>query len=207
MNYFPMFTDLADREVLIFGGGKHALEKIERLLPFSPKIRVISDSIIPEIGAIQEIKTENRDFSEDDLNSHPVFVITAGDREHDERIAAACHAQCIPVNAVDRQDLCDFIFPSIIATDKLCIGVSTGGASPAAAVRLKKDISEIIPDSIDSILDWMPDAREYVRTKENDHTMQVKILHAIVAKAFEFDRKLSYAEVDGIIEDIKNRFQ
>ena len=47
MNYFPMFMDIKGREVLICGGGAHALEKIERLKPFGANLHVISPQLLP----------------------------------------------------------------------------------------------------------------------------------------------------------------
>lgn len=203
MKYFPLFTDIKEKSVIICGGGRHAIEKINRILPFGPEIRVIAKEISQEIEKIDGIRCERRGLSKEDLTPPPVFVIAAGDRQHDERIAELCRKHNVPVNAVDRQDLCDFIFPSVIATENLCIGVSTGGVSPAAAVKLKNDISEIIPDSIDSILSWLQlTAREYVREKVESKSVQVKILHKIVDAAFKADRALEIADIDSIIEEI-----
>lgn len=49
MRYFPMFVDTEDREILVCGGGVHALEKLERLQSFGARMRVIAEEISPEV--------------------------------------------------------------------------------------------------------------------------------------------------------------
>ena len=75
MNYFPMFMDIRGREVLICGGGMHALEKVERLTPFGADILVISRRISPEMECAEGIRIERRSFSEKDLDSFPVLLL------------------------------------------------------------------------------------------------------------------------------------
>ena len=41
MRYFPMFVNLEGKRVVVVGGGKVASRKVEKLLPFEPRIRVI----------------------------------------------------------------------------------------------------------------------------------------------------------------------
>ena len=86
MNYFPMFMDIKRREVLICGGGAHALEKIERLKPFGANLHVISPQLLPEIEEMDGIRTEKRRFVEKDLDSFPIFLVAAEGRDENERI-------------------------------------------------------------------------------------------------------------------------
>ena len=60
MNYFPMFMHIKGQEILICGGGKHAVEKIEKLQPFQPKIHVISENISTKIKSMQNITMAER---------------------------------------------------------------------------------------------------------------------------------------------------
>ena len=201
MNYFPMFFNLKDKVVLICGGGKHAIEKIERLMPFSPIIRVISESISPEIKEIEGLSIHERPFSQKDLECAPAFVVAAEEYCECKRISDICKKYNIPVNTVDIPTLCDFIFPSIIATEQLCIGISTGGASPTAAIKLKQQITELIPSSIDEILSWMLPARELVK-KALPKDKQKRALQLIVQKAFSEDRVLEDEELTNIIRSV-----
>lgn len=203
MRYFPCFTDLYGKRVLIFGGGKQALEKILKLQPFGCEITVISKNISDEIMQLDFINIEKRSFMESDLDSFPCIVVAAEERETNERLCVLCRQKHIMFNAVDCPDICDFIFPAVIATDSLCIGISSAGASPSAAIELKKRIQEIIPDNIDDILFAMPDIRERVKKKLPQKERHNKALKLIIQASFENERPLSDIEVDDIIMKIK----
>ncbi|MDE6763162.1 MAG: NAD(P)-dependent oxidoreductase [Oscillospiraceae bacterium] len=120
-----MFTDIENKKVLICGGGFDAEEKIERLLPFSPSIRIVAQNISCNIKALSGITMAERCFCESDLAPRPIFVIAAEDRMKNEIIVSACKKRNIPVNAVDMPDLCDFIFPAMIKSKNLCVAVNT----------------------------------------------------------------------------------
>lgn len=200
MNYFPMFMDIRKREILLCGGGVHALEKLERLLSFGPCIRIISPKITPETQRAAEAfhgaMLERRFFEKKDLDRAPVFVIAAEEREENVRIVNACRERNIPVNAVDMQDLCDFIFPAMLTSEHSCIGISTGGLSPAAAVELKRNVAEAVPEHLDDILLWMAQIRPAVRERIRDKTSQRAVLRGLVQEAFRLDRPLTEEEVE-----------
>ena len=203
MNYFPMFMDIEDREILICGGGKHAADKIEKLRPFHPKFRVISENISEEIKNERDIAVEERRFSAEDLYAYPVFVIAAENGEENERIARLCNERHIPVNAVDQSKDCDFIFSSMIVTERLCIGISTGGVSPTGAVCLRNAVSEIIPDDIDEILLWIRSLKENLKNRQTENSALKRILRLAVNEAFLRGRILSEEELEKILVEEK----
>ena len=131
MTLFPFFMNIEGAKAILTGGGKHALEKIERLKPYGPKLHVIAPEFLQEIEENPELELSYRNFEESDLDSMPAFVIVAGeDAEENHKIAALCRARRILVNVVDDQEYCDFIFPSLIAHGSLSVGICTNGASP-----------------------------------------------------------------------------
>ena len=198
MNYFPMFMNIDNREILICGGGKHTAEKIEKLKPFHPKLRVISENISAEVKSMADISIENRKLSKEDLYSYPVFVIAAESEGENERIARLCSELHIPVNAVDQPKDCDFIFPSLLVTDQLCVGVSTGGVSPTGAICLKNHFAEIVPDDIDEILLWVKSLKETMKNKQIKKSTLHKILRLAMNEAFAKGRILTEQELEQI---------
>lgn len=77
MGYFPFFIELSGKDGLIAGGGRVALQKLEKLLPYGPRLTVAAPEIIPEISALQEIRLVRRGFSEDLLEDR--FFCCSGD--------------------------------------------------------------------------------------------------------------------------------
>ena len=197
MTHFPLFLDLKDKEILIFGGGEFALQRVKKLLPFSARLRVISERISEEIKRTENQGTvilEERAFAETDLDRHPPFVIIAEDEEKTARIYETCKQRHIPVNAVDQPKYCDIIFPSVVSTEHLCIGISSGGISPTATVEFKQRIERMIPDRMDDILDWMWELRNYVNANLPKEKRK-RALREAFRKALEQNRPLTEEEL------------
>lgn len=194
MTHFPLFLDLNDKDILIFGGGNFALQRIEKLMPFSPKITVISPSISEAIKSINGINILERDFEKNDLKTPPSFVIIAENEDKTACIYAECKKRHIPVNAVDMPKYCDIIFPSLISSKHLCIGISSGGISPTATVAFKEQIEKLIPQNIDEILEWMPLAREYIKSNVPTQCQRFA-LRELFKAALDKERPLDESEI------------
>ena len=202
MPLFPFFTDIRGADGLIVGGGKHALEKVQRLTPFSPALRVIAPELLPDLEAIPGIEILRRPFRESDLTPPPAFVVVStGDQAEDRRIAALCQAQRIPANVVDDQSACSFVFPSLITRGKLTIGISTDGASPAAAVQLKRKVETLLPDHTEEILDWLQSKRPAVLQAIPDRKRRFAFHHRLTEMCLELDRVLSEEEFRQLLAD------
>lgn len=193
MAYFPFFIDIEDASGLIIGGGKHALGKMEKLLPYGSKLRVVASEVrdeVKEFAKINDIVIEFREFQDADLETNPDFVIIAcDDMKERSRIAKLCRERRILVNSVDDVDNCDFIFPSLIQRGKLSIGVMTGGASPVIGMELKKQIMSLIPDNIEEILEWMEEIRPEMKEKYPDEKARAKVFREI------YEEKIKKAEI------------
>ena len=199
MTLFPFFIDIKDKPGLIIGNGKHALEKVERMLPYGPRLTVIAPEFLPEIEAIAEreetIVLERRAFTEADLEREWTFVIAAGhNREENHRIAALCKQKKILVNVGDDQPACQFVFPSLIAQGSLSIGICTAGASPSAGIYLKKQMEELIPDRIEEILDWLQSKRPVIRKAIPDGKQRFAFYHTLSEICMEENRPLGEEE-------------
>ena len=132
MPFFPMFTDLRGKRILVLGGGKVALRKVGKLLPFGGKITVVAPEITEQMPEVNWVK---RPFRVTDLWPRPALVIAATD-DHpvNARAAKLCRLLGIPVNVADDGKQSSFLFPGLVTRGDFCAGISTGGASPTAAV-------------------------------------------------------------------------
>lgn len=177
MAWFPFFTELSGREGLIVGGGTVAQRKIRKLLPFGPRLTVVAPEIQPQIREISGLTLLERPFQPEDMKNNLAFVIAAtDDSEENHAIAAACRERKIPVNVVDDPKACTFLFPALVHRGKLTVGISTGGASPTAAVRLKEEIGDLLPEGYGEILDFLeekrPEVKKLVPEKKHAGTMK-----------------------------------
>lgn len=196
MTYFPFYCDIEQKKWLLVGGGRVAAGKFSRLIAFTEKITVIAPDISIEIreNAPSGVLFLERDFDEADLGRADIVVAATGDKQLNAWIASACRSRGIPVNAVDDPDNCDFIFPAIIKRGRLTVSVSTDGASPVYAAALKKEISDLVPEDIDLILEKMAALRKTVPERFPSFTQHERGM--LYRKALDQLLEDSGAEVD-----------
>jgi siroheme synthase-like protein len=138
-----MMLDLAGKPVVVVGGGVIALDKVELFLKFGAAVTVVSPDLHADLqaclvgGRIQHI---SRPYQAGDLDGAVIAVGATDDREVNRRVAADARAAGLPVNVVDTPAECTFIVPSVVVRDDMVIAVSTGGASPALAKRMRRDL-------------------------------------------------------------------
>lgn len=163
MAYFPFFVELAGASGLVAGGGKVALRKVEKLLPYGPRLTVIAPRIDEKILAMPGVVCLRRAFEPADLEGKDFAVAAAGDREVNHWISRLCRERKIPVNVVDDKEASSFLFPSLIKRGELSVGISTGGSSPSAAIYLKERFAEAVPENLPEILDFLAGERANIR--------------------------------------------
>ena len=209
MSYFPFYFDITDKTFLIIGGGPVAREKVNRLRRFTENIIVIA----PETE-IAGTRTENpcrcagevqilcKEYGEEDLALGDYVVAATGIREVDRKVAGDCRGRGIPVNVVDDQAYCDFIFPSIVKRDSLTVAISTFGTSPAYAMQLRKEIEMILPDQIGPILTRMGNLRGEVSERVTDQKARAAAYRIILAALIESENRLTDEEIEEMIEEM-----
>lgn len=201
MAYFPFFTDLAGKRGLIIGGGRTALGKAERLLPFGPFLTVVAPEVLPQLTNLARVTVLPREFRTADLDRYPDFVIAAtDDRQLNRLVSACCKAKGIPVNVVDTPGDGTFLFPALIRRGPLTVGISTSGASPTAAVLLKEKIDSVLPDDLGDILTWLKDQRPAIISRTSDPDQRKAIFERLTARSFAENRPLTAEETNAVME-------
>lgn len=164
MPYFPMFVDLNHKPIVVVGGGAVALRKLQKLAPYGANPTVIAPEILPEIAALPGIRLHRRKFRVWDLHPRPALVIAATNDDHTNRsISRLCQKRHIPVNVADAPERCSFLFPALVQQGNFSAGISTGGASPTAAVYLKERLQAMLPEQLDRLLDWLEAQRPQLK--------------------------------------------
>lgn len=162
MSYFPAFIKLDNLHILIVGGGTIASCKLEHLLDFTNKIKVISPCLNEKMQILikeNNLEFENRIYTHNDLKNIDIVIVAIDDIVLQKEIYMQSKINHCLCNSVDSVDYCDFIFPSYIKKDDLTIAISTGGSSPAFAKQLKKFLNDIIPNNIGKFLKKMKEYR------------------------------------------------
>jgi len=188
MNYFPFFVDVESLHGVIIGGGHIALEKITRLNMFHANLTVVATKICDEIRSIEGNIRIIEDVYKTDYLCDAQYVIAATDNtELNNQIYQDAKKRGLLINVVDVPQNCDFIFRAVLKRGKLVVGVSSSGAGPQVAIRLRNEIEKIVPKNIEDVLDYL--AKERIRVKEEikDPCERRRYLTLLADKLLKYD--------------------
>ncbi len=207
MGYFPFFVDIEGKNGLIVGGGAVAVHKIRKLLPFSPKLKVVSPALLPElieIAQTSEILLIQREFQEEDLQDVSFVIASSENRNVNAQISCLCHKEGILVNVVDNKEECSFLFPALVHQGDLTIGVTTAGASPEVAAAIKNEVAAMMPANIEEILDYLAALRPLVKETIHDSKIRAQFLKEMANCCMEsggvFSEKETKRRLDALIQ-------
>lgn len=198
--------NVQEKTIFILGGGKHAVEKVDKMLPYGAKLLIFTDRASGELERLSKEHEEQihilyRKICEADFDMQPFCVIAAGDdREENWRISKLCRERRIPVNVVDDQEYCDFIFPSLIPRGNLSVGICTNGASPSTGVLLKRKMEEQIPEHIEEILDWLQEKRPVIMETIPEKKQRFRFYYELSELCMKLDRPLTEDEFEIMIK-------
>jgi siroheme synthase-like protein len=138
---------LKGRRCVVVGGGDIGLEKVEGLLACDAGVTLIAPVAHPELEALAaegSIAWERRPYGGDaDLEGAFMVIAATDDSEVNIGVFDDAERRAMLVNVVDVPPLCNFILPAIVRTGPLAIAISTAGASPALAKRMKREVSDL----------------------------------------------------------------
>ena len=136
---------LTGRRCVVVGGGDVGLEKVEGLLACDGDVTLVAPEAIPELeelAAEGSIRWERREYRPADIESTFIVIAATSDTDVNIRVFEDAERRAMLVNVVDVPPLCNFILPAIIRTGPLAIAISTAGASPALAKRIRNEIAD-----------------------------------------------------------------
>jgi len=136
---------LSGRDCLVVGGGEVGLEKVEGLLACDGRVTLVAPEANTELRELADegsIAWERRGFTESDLDRKFLAIAATSDTDTNISVYDAAERRAMLVNVVDVPSLCNFILPAIVRTGPLAIAISTAGASPALAKRIKREVSD-----------------------------------------------------------------
>lgn len=145
MRYYPLFLDLTQARCLVIGAGQVGRRKIATLLECGvDDLLVLDPFVAPSVFSANfespHVRFEQRTFSEGDLDGKTLIFACTSSREVNKTVAAACRARNLPCNITDAPREGSFITPSCIEKAPLTVALSTGGASPALAKVMRRDL-------------------------------------------------------------------
>jgi precorrin-2 dehydrogenase / sirohydrochlorin ferrochelatase len=157
---------LSGRRCLVVGGGEVGLEKVEGLLACDADVTLVAPDAVPELEELareDSIHWERRAYDPADLEGSFLVIASTDDTDVNIRVYEDAEARAMLVNIVDVPPLCNFILPAIVRTGPLAIAISTAGASPALAKRMKREIAEAYGEPYARLAVILNDARGWAK--------------------------------------------
>ena len=189
MRYLPLFLDLKQQPVLVVGGGVVAERKVRLLLESGARVSVVAPRLVVPLGrraARGEIEHWARDFQDVDVDGRRLVIAAAGSQAANRAVAAAAGARGVFVNVVDDASGSSAIMPAIVDRSPLLVAISSGGAAPMLARRVREQLESLLDSSwgrLASLLQrWRARITARVRSLPQRRRLYGQLLDGAVAR-------------------------
>lgn len=166
-HFYMACLDLEGRRTLVVGGGAVALEKAQGLLDCGAAVTVVAPVVIDRLARLR-VELVRRAYDTSDLDGCFLVVAATSDTEVNRRVHGDAEERGLLCNVADVPELCNFILPAVHRAGPIAVAVSTGGASPALAQRIRDDVAALVgPRHVElarELRDRRPWAREHLPT-------------------------------------------
>jgi precorrin-2 dehydrogenase / sirohydrochlorin ferrochelatase len=182
---FPIFLKLAQRRCLVVGATSLAEPKIDSLHAAGAEVLVVAPRATARVEqwALEErIAWEARTFEPRDLCGVFLVVAATSSRTTNQVVFDEARARGILCNAVDDKEHCDFYYPAVVRRRRLQIAISTAGASPALAQRLRRQLEKQFGPEYEAWLDWLNESRNSLLSKPLSPRRRRLLLHKIASQ-------------------------
>jgi siroheme synthase-like protein len=146
--WYPLFLDIRGKRVLVVGGGRVALRKAKGVLDAGARVVAVAPEFAAEFADL-DVKRLEREFEDDDVEGAALVFAATDSREVNRRVGEAAAARGIVANIADAPEECGFIVPARVEHEGLTVAVSTGGADPSRAAKMKKRLEQWLKSSCD----------------------------------------------------------
>ena len=140
-DYYPAYLNITGRRTVVIGGGEVAERKVAQLLASGADVTLVSPDATPELERLaseSHVRWIRRKYAPGDLAGAWLAIAATDDSDLHRSIHAEAEREKTLLNVVDVTELCGFIAPSIVQRGLATIAISTGGASPALARKLRE---------------------------------------------------------------------
>ena len=198
---YPHTVRVEKKRVVVIGGGKVAGFKIIPLLKQGADIIVISpelDANLVKLVEEKQIRWYQREYEKSDIQGAFLVVAASGDAVLNEQVAEDS-AENQLVNVITNPESGNVHFPAAIHRGLLNVAVSTGGASPKLAKKIRDDIANKYDEAYESYLDFLYEVRIKVKELQIEKQQRNILLQEVLKSVYvqnEQKRELFLQELE-----------
>jgi precorrin-2 dehydrogenase / sirohydrochlorin ferrochelatase len=141
--HYPMFLNLSGRSVVIVGDGPSLERKASTFLRYGADVTIISPEAtgrLREMAVEGSINLEQREYARGDLEGVALVICTGASEAVSRAVYLDADARGCPVNVGGTPESCNYLIPTSLRRGPLQISISTSGAAPSVAKRLRDEI-------------------------------------------------------------------
>jgi precorrin-2 dehydrogenase/sirohydrochlorin ferrochelatase len=181
----------------VLGGDDEAAEKVQRLLDAGAKVMVVSPTLndtLRKLTAAAKVIHRARLFRSTDADGAMLVINTlTKDAAYSQSIYEEAQKARFLLCSVDQPEASNAMLPAVVSRGKLRLAISTSGAAPALAKRLREDLGSAFDEEFASFVDWLADLREAVQRGEPDAERRRAQLRAAL-EGFRLTATLRYPD-------------
>jgi precorrin-2 dehydrogenase / sirohydrochlorin ferrochelatase len=210
MDSYPIHLNLKQKKITVIGGGKIAERKVMGLIDTGAQITVISPEITDQLQDYVKsgsIDWQKKTFCPSDIQDSFLIIAATNQRDINMKVKEPASPSQL-ISLVDNLEASNFISPSVLKRGKLMMTVSTSGASPTLAKKIKHELEEIYGLEYEEYVDFLFHCRKWILEKVENPKAKQALLAAIIEPRFlmSLDRKQDFSKLytevmndDGII--------
>ena len=162
---YPIVLNLSGRRAVVVGGGEVALRKARALADAGAEVRVVAPEFTAGFAEDGRFECLAARYEKRHLEGALVAVAATDDEAVNRCVAEDARSAGVLVNVVDRPELCDFIVPAQVRRGDLLIAISTGGAAPSLARRLRVRLEKEFGPEYETYLAVLREVREDLKQR------------------------------------------
>jgi siroheme synthase-like protein len=179
--YYMACLDLRGRRCVVVGGGAVGAEKALGLLDCGAEVTVVSPTLDPSLAG--RVSWRPRRYRARDLDGAFLVIAATTDNAVNRRVRRDADARNLLCNVADVPELCTFILPAVHRAGPIAVAVSTGGASPALAQRIRDDVAGLVGPRHAELADRLRELRPAVKERFPTYEQRRDHFAALVEEA------------------------
>ena len=147
MDYLPLFSHLANKSVLLVGGGQVAERKARLLLDAGACVTLVSPTLCPELQPLadnQTLRWIKEPFAPGHMDEMWLVIAATNRREVNRQVFEEATRRRLFCNVVDDPELSSFVMPSIVDRSPLLVAISSAGQAPVLARLLREQLEALL---------------------------------------------------------------
>lgn len=181
---YPIFLDVMGHRCVVVGAGAVGQRKAQSLLSAGAKVTVVAPKAAARVELLSvegKLQWLAEAYQPSHLDGARLVFAATDDPELNQRVAADARARGALVNVAEPPEAGDFAVPATVRRGEICIAVSTGGASPSLAKKLREQIETVVGEEYATLVELLGELRMTLEQRVKAQNKRQQVYEAILA--------------------------